>query len=221
MSFKVGDKVRIVKNTGSHGAFYWAPEMDKTVGSIGTVIEYWEPSGAYHVSLKSWPSWWYLPESLELVKTVEPSSTDTGNPKDALGSVSLPMTMLSPLACAHGALGKYNGMLKYGLANFIGTKVRMSVYMDAIRRHFDAILMGEEVDPIDGVNHWGAIMANIDIILCAEAAGTLIDDRARADGQLDAVRKLKPLVKSLQELHREKNPKHFYMREVEGESIPI
>lgn len=152
----------------------------------------------------------------EEVKAPEACSTSAGstNPKAALGAASLPMTRLSPLACAVGALGKYNGALKYGTSNFIGTQVVMSIYLDAIRRHFDAILMGEDVDPIDKVPHWGAIMANIDLILCAQAAGTLIDDRARADGQLEAVRALKPLVASLQELHKGKEPKHYLMKEV-------
>lgn len=140
------------------------------------------------------------------------------NPKATIGAASLPMTRLSPLACAVGALGKHNGALKYGTANYIGTQVVMSIYLDAIRRHFDAILMGEDCDPVDKVPHWGAIMANIDIILCAQAAGTLVDDRPRADGQLEAVRALKPLVASLQELHKEKNPKHYYLKDKEVSS---
>ncbi len=135
----------------------------------------------------------------------------SNNPKAAIGSKSLPITMLSPLTCALGSLGKLNGKLKYGGANYIGTNVVFSVYLDAIRRHFDKILMGENCDAVDGVPHFGAILANIDIIVSAQAAGTLIDDRMRCDGQLEAVAALTPLVSSLQELHKDKNPKHYYM----------
>ena len=141
---------------------------------------------------------------------------DTTNPKALLGLTNLPMTMLSPLTIALGNLGKLNGKLKYGGANYIGTEVVMSIYMDAILRHFYAILCGEDADPIDNVPHWGAILANIDIIVNAQAAGSLIDDRLRSDGQLEAMRELKPLVASLQELHKEKNPKHYYMKDADG-----
>jgi hypothetical protein len=133
------------------------------------------------------------------------------NPKQGAGSVQLPMTLPSPLFRAHITLAKLNGKGKYGGANFIGTNVLMSTYLDAIQRHFDKILMGEEFDEVDGVSHWGAIGAGIDIILTARAAGTLDDDRLRADGQLEAYKALTPMVKKLQELHKDKKPYHYLM----------
>jgi len=134
------------------------------------------------------------------------------NPKLAIGNIALPMTLLSPITIATGCLGKLNGKLKYGGSNYIGTEVIMSTYMDAIARHFAKIQLGEDVDSADGVPHWGAIIANIDIILSAKAAGTLIDDRLRSDGQLESIKELVPLVKSLQELHKDKNPKHYFLK---------
>jgi hypothetical protein len=135
------------------------------------------------------------------------------NPKHAIGNTSLPMTMPSALFRAMVALGKQNGAGKYGGANYIGTPVVMSTYMNAIQRHFDKILMGEDCDEVDGVPHWGAIGANIDIIVSAQAAGSLIDDRLRADGQLEAYKALTPLVSSLAKLHEGRTPKHFYMKD--------
>ena len=152
---------------------------------------------------------WRLSETID-------KASDTTNPKALLGLTNLPMTMLSPLTIVLGNLGKLNGKLKYGGANYIGTNVVMSIYMDAILRHFYAILSGEDADPVDNVPHWGAILANIDIIVNAKAANTLIDDRLRADGQLEAMRELKPLVASLQELHKDKNPKHYYLKDADG-----
>jgi len=135
------------------------------------------------------------------------------NPKAQIGSYALPMGMISPLFAAHVALGKLNGAEKYGLSNYIGTEVVMSIYLDAIQRHLDKIKMGEVVDEVDGVNHFGAIGANCDIILSAQAAGTLIDDRPLCTGQLEAYKALTPMVKQLKELHKEKNPKHYYAKD--------
>ncbi len=135
------------------------------------------------------------------------------NPKAQIGSHALPMGMISPLFSAHVALGKLNGAEKYGLANYIGTEVVMSIYLDAIQRHLDKIKMGEVVDEVDGVNHFGAIGANCDIILSAQAAGTLIDDRPLCTGQLEAYKALTPMVKQLKELHKEKNPRHYYAKD--------
>ena len=140
-------------------------------------------------------------------------ATSNTNPKQALGLSSIPMNLLSPLACAYGSLGKLNGKLKYGGSNFIGTEVIMSIYMDAIRRHLDGIMAGEEFDPADGVPHFGAMLANIDIILCARAGGTLIDDRPLLKGYREEMSKLKPIVDSLYELHKDKNPKHYYLKD--------
>lgn len=220
MEFKIGDKVRVVKKFEDSYKLWWHSSMDETIGRIGVVgdinyshgnigVNFSDASDAYQYI------WYYLPEALEAAEEVskDDKKSDSKNPKAAAGNLSLPLTMLSPYCCAVGALGKYNGMLKYGGANYIGTEVLMSVYLNAIRRHFDKILMGEVVDAVDQVPHWGAIMANIDIILSAQAAGTLIDDRLRCDGQLEAVAALQPLVASLQELHKGKDPKHYYMSE--------
>lgn len=144
---------------------------------------------------------------------IDPALDPMANPKHAIGNTALPMTMPSPLFRAMVALGKANGAGKYGGANYIGTPVVMSTYLNAIQRHLDKIIMGEEADEIDGVPHWGAIGANIDIIVSAQAAGTLIDDRLRADGQLAAVKALTPLVASLTALHKDRTPKHFYMKD--------
>jgi len=141
------------------------------------------------------------------------SVSDDVNPKAQIGSYALPMGMISPLFAAHVALGKLNGAEKYGLANYIGTEVVMSIYLDAIQRHLDKIKMGEVVDEVDGVNHFGAIGANCDIILSAQAAGTLIDDRPLSTGQLEAYKALTPMVKQLKELHKEKNPKDYYAKD--------
>lgn len=159
-------------------------------------------------------NWITIEQFREMVGSNTPDNTDNVNPKQALGLSSVPMNKLSPIACAYGSIGKLNGALKYGTSNYLGTDVIMSIYMDAIRRHLDAIMAGEEYDPADGVPHFGAILANVDIILCARAAGTLIDDRPLLKGYREEMGKLKPIVNHLKELHKDKNPKHYYLKDV-------
>lgn len=136
------------------------------------------------------------------------------NPKKQYGLASVPLNMWSPLASAYGALGLYNGSLKYGSANFANTKVEASIYIAAAMRHLSAWASGQEDDPADGVPNLGGVLANIAILLEARAAGTLIDDRLLMSGYLKEIDMLKGKVKHLQALHADKNPKH-YIREGE------
>ena len=52
-------------------------------------------------------------------------------------------------------------------------------------------------------------LACIAIIVDAEAAGTLIDDRMVVGGYHKLLAEMTPHVKRLQELHADKSPKHF------------
>src|ERR1700674_131625 len=105
-----------------------------------------------------------------------PGQKDT-NPKDAVASNRIPLWLLSPIAKAHWALAQFAGMLKYGAWNWRSTGVRSSAYTSALSRHIDAYISGEEFDPVDGTKHLGNIMACAAILLDAEAAGKLTDDR--------------------------------------------
>lgn len=145
----------------------------------------------------------------------EPAGTTT-NPKTLHGQSNIPLSLFSPLATAYGSLGKLNGKLKYGLSNFVATPVIASIYVDAIRRHLDKWMSGEECDSADGVPHFGAILANVDILLCARAAGTLVDDRPAFKGYVEEIAKLTPIVKNLHELHKDKNPVHYLLKEENG-----
>ena len=192
---------------GRGTVIYFSPTSYKPQRFDATGNRGYIPSGYFEITIEQFREMYGKKEEV-----VEQGEADT-NPKASIGSQALPMSMCSPLFAAHVALGKYNGMLKYGGSNYIGTEVVMSIYLDAIQRHLDKIKLGEVVDEVDGVNHFGAIGANCDIILSAQAAGTLIDDRLRSDGQLEAYKALTPMVKSLQELHKDKNPKHYYVKD--------
>ncbi len=131
------------------------------------------------------------------------------NPKKQFGDKSIPLNLWPALASAYGALGLYNGKLKYGLSNFNATPVEASIYIAGAKRHLEAWAEGEEFDPADGVPNLGGVLANIAILLEARAAGTLIDDRKLGTGYLKERESLKAIVASLQVLHADKNPRHY------------
>lgn len=99
------------------------------------------------------------------------------NPKTAIGDKKVPLALCSPIAQAHWSLAQYAGMLKYQAWNWRIAGVRSSTYVSAMKRHLDAYVSGEEFDPVDGSHHLGNIMACAAILLDAQAAGKLNDDR--------------------------------------------
>jgi hypothetical protein len=132
------------------------------------------------------------------------------NPKQAIGQQKIPMHLFSPLAIALGTLGKANGALKYGKANYLNTPVVASIYIDATFRHMQDYLNGNEFDS-DGVPNLAGVLANADILASAGAAGTLVDDRPSAKGQLEAMEALIPIYNNLKELHKGKTPRNYYL----------
>lgn len=141
-----------------------------------------------------------------------PVLTDT-NPKKQFGDKSIPLNLWPALASAYGALGLYNGKLKYGMSNFNATPVEASIYIAGAKRHLEAWAEGEEFDPADGAPNLGGVLANIAILLEARAAGTLIDDRKLGTGYLKEREALKSIVASLQVLHAEKTPRHYTIKD--------
>jgi hypothetical protein len=116
----------------------------------------------------------------ECRKSAESAAKDdlkSTNPKTAIGDRKVPLALCSPIASAHWALAQFIGMCKYQAWNWRVAGVRSSTYVSAIRRHLDAYVSGEELDPVDGTHHLGNIMACAAILLDAQAAGKLNDDR--------------------------------------------
>lgn len=135
------------------------------------------------------------------------------NPKKQFGDKSIPLNLWPALASSYGALGLYNGKLKYGQSNFNATPVEASIYIAGAKRHLEAWAEGEEFDPADGVPNLGGVLANIAILLEARAAGTLIDDRKLGSGYLKERDELKKIVASLQVLHADKSPRHYTLKD--------
>jgi hypothetical protein len=136
------------------------------------------------------------------------------NPKDAIGVQKLPLSLVPWVTIAYGSLAHLCGALKYGKWNWRKSGVRASVYLDAIRRHLAKWESGEEVDE-EGVPHLGSIIAGVGIILDARAAGKLTDDRPPRVETGALFDQLTPIVKQLQERHKDKAPKHYTIEDSE------
>jgi len=132
------------------------------------------------------------------------------NPKDALGSAKLPMHLWPETATAVGCLAFLDGAGKYGRSNFRATPIRASVYVAAAKRHLNAWFEGEAIADDSGIPHLGHALACLAILVDAEAAGNLHDDRQfHGDGYLKLVAQLTPLVAKLEAKNAGRDPKHY------------
>jgi hypothetical protein len=210
--FKPGDWVKVVD-----GAVDGGDSWRLTPGDVHQVVRV-SDSGMF-VGLvggggDSWLSSRFEPASdphgnLSTSGPCPDASLKDTNPKDAIGSDKLPLHLWPTTATAAGSIALLCGALKYGRANWRHAGVRATIYADAIRRHLDAWLEGEEVDPDDGVPHLWAILAGTAILVDAKAAAKLTDDRHTAGGYREFVSESTAHVKRLKELHKGRNPKHY------------
>lgn len=113
-----------------------------------------------------------------------------GNPKSIQGAKKRSLRFSPTAALLHMNAAFEDGAAKYGAANWREKGVAASVYVDAALRHmalyFDG---GEQVASDSKVHHLGHAMACLAIILDAEAAGTLKDDRPTPLPNLEALLK--------------------------------
>lgn len=135
------------------------------------------------------------------------------NPKDAIGCNKIPFHLFPETATIYGTLGLLDGALKYGRGNWREAGVKISIYYDACRRHMDAYFEGEDIDPDSGLPHLAHAMACIAILIDAFAANKLVDDRAYKGGYRKLINEMTPHVARLKELHKNKNPKHWTIKD--------
>jgi hypothetical protein len=140
---------------------------------------------------------------------VNPEDVKQSNPKDALGADRLPLHLWPSTATALGSLALLDGALKYGRSNFRHIGVRASIYRDAAQRHLDAWFEGEDADPASGLSHLAHVLACVAIMVDAEAAGKLHDDRMTPGGYRATVDALTPHVARLKALHAGREPRHY------------
>ena len=105
------------------------------------------------------------------------------NPKhiQAMKDGKAPLEYLVDFVMTGDAYVHQGGAIKYGYRNWTIDKIKASTYIAAIRRHLKAWSEGEDLDPDSGWSHLYHIRAGCAIVLDADNAGTLIDDRDRAE----------------------------------------
>lgn len=145
------------------------------------------------------------------------------NPKDAIGSTKVPMSLVPATFIAETALAFLEGKEKYGQVNWRAAPIRASVYIDAAYRHLSKFSECQERDPETGVHHLGNAGACLGILIDAAAHGTLVDDRnyTRHNMVASYIDNLCSKVKHIQNLFRDKNPKDWTkadMADMKGDS---
>jgi hypothetical protein len=137
----------------------------------------------------------------------------SSNPKSAYGNAKLPLHLWPEEATAAGCLGMLEGVLKYGIDNYIaGEGIVASEYVAACKRHIDLWFAGQD-SAIDTNNpHLGNALACLAIIVKAQAHDLLIDDRRyepNPGAYQRLVDKLTPQVTHLKQLFKDKLPKQW------------
>lgn len=146
-----------------------------------------------------------------------PVSDKPSNPKDLIGSNKLPLHLWPETATALGCLATLEGNLKYGRTNWRAAGVKASIYFDACKRHINAWFdEGEDNDPDSGLPHLAHALACLAIIVDAQAAGKLTDDRLIRGGYRKLVEEITPHVARLKEKHADKKPRHYTIADSEG-----
>lgn len=134
------------------------------------------------------------------------------NPKQAVGDTKIPIHLFPQAAVYMGALGNLDGELKYGRNNWRAAAIIYTTYLNAIKRHCDALLECEDEDPDSGLHHLCHVLASAGLLADAMQCGTLVDDRNYVPDEgswRKFVNKLTPHVKRLREKHKDKSPKHW------------
>lgn len=101
------------------------------------------------------------------------------NPKElrAEADGKPPLDYLEAAGDAETAYVMKHGADKYGYRNYTVSPCKVRTYTGAVGRHLDAIKLGEDIDPDSGRSHWAHIRACCDVVMGADSAGMLVDDR--------------------------------------------
>lgn len=135
--------------------------------------------------------------------------TQPANPKQAFGDKKVPLHLFPYTAIAGGCLAFLEGNLKYGRDNFRVAPVEAMTYVRACDGHMKAWAEGREIDPDSGLPELWKALACIAILIDAKEANTLIDNRKYPGGYNEMQSACEAHVKRLNELHSDKNPKHY------------
>lgn len=143
---------------------------------------------------------------------VAPSDTKPSNPKAAVGASKLALNFVPASAKAYLSSAFYEGASKYGGHNWRVAGVQASTYKAACERHIDKWWDGQDHDPKTKVHHLANAMACLAIILDAEVAGLLTDDRPPCVDLEGLHETLAKTQAHLTQLHAEMKPVHCFAK---------
>lgn len=106
----------------------------------------------------------------------------TINPKDAAALKRVPMHLLPQVGVIYGAMACKDGADKYGPYNWRERAISLTQYIGAMQRHLAAVLDGEDDASDSKLPHLAHVVATASILLDAQAAGALLDDRPKRSG---------------------------------------
>lgn len=99
------------------------------------------------------------------------------DPKGIAGKLKPQLQLVPPAILKEMAGALTGGAEKYGPWNWRDNQVEIMTYLGAMRRHIDAVIEREDLDPESGFHHLGHVAAGCAIVLDAKAQGTLVDNR--------------------------------------------
>jgi len=135
------------------------------------------------------------------------------NPKQELGDDKTPLYLFPATARAAGAYAMAEGLLKYGRSNYRVAGVRASTYYSALNRHMDKWFEGEDIDPDSSLPHLWKALACVTILIDAEEAGMLTDDRMVKGGYLDMCKRVEKKMQELRTKIGRRSPKHYTIQD--------
>lgn len=111
-----------------------------------------------------------------IVPIGEPQPVPT-DPKGPAGSLKPQLQLIPPVLSEEAAKAHALGAQKYGPWNWRHNRVEIMTYLGAMKRHIDAFIEGQDIDPESGAHHLGHVATGCGIVLDAARHGTLIDNR--------------------------------------------
>lgn len=112
-----------------------------------------------------------------LTTTFGPIEQLLPNPKQRYGDLKVPGALVPASAVIYMGEAFAEGARKYGPYNWRDKAVESMTYLNAIWRHWAAVIDGEWIDPESGKPHLALLMASAAIIIDCYEQGNLIDNR--------------------------------------------
>ena len=137
------------------------------------------------------------------------SDTKPPNPKDAAATCRLPLHLVPDTIAVYAALAFAEGDAKYGGYNWRASEVMASVYIAALRRHLVKWVNGEDADPKTKVPHLAYIITSAGILLDAQVAGKLVDDRPPASPLAGLIDDMEAHIAAIRDMFASHNPKRY------------